>query len=193
MKINVPSRPETMNNNARKSPGLAYDCELAARLKDGDRNALRQLVERHVGRVRTYLLHRLGEGNDQSADRVLAATFNDALRHINPYANGSATTPMEFWLISLAEKNLKRLGSDPKSASPPASTKVPPDSDLARFRAALTAIPDRFRAVLVLAVIEQMPASEIAQCLGVSPASAMRRLREALKQLGAALEKQETH
>ena len=45
--------------------------------------------------------------------------------------------------------------------------------------------------VLSLALFEQMPATAIAQTLGVSPAGAMRRLRAALRRVGNALEKQE--
>jgi DNA-directed RNA polymerase specialized sigma24 family protein len=192
MKIKWPARPDNSGNSMKKSPGLANDCELAARIKEGDRRALRQLVERHIGRVRTYLLHRLGEDRVDTVDRVVALTFGDALHLIGPYATGSASMPMEFWLIRLAEKNLSRMRPDKKSAGEAIDRHAAhaQGSDLARFRAALSGIPDRFRSVLVLAVIEQMPANEIAQCMGVSPASAMRSLRTALKRLGIALDRQ---
>jgi DNA-directed RNA polymerase specialized sigma24 family protein len=99
---------------------------------------------------------------------------------------------MEFWLIRLAEKNLKALGAEGAAAVQASGAPVTQDrSDLYRFRAALSTVPERFRAVLVLAVIEQMPATEIAYSLGLSPAGAMRRLRAALKSIGVALEKQE--
>lgn len=186
---------------------MDYDCEIAARIKEGDRKALRQFVERHIGRLHTYLLHRLGEANDDIIDNVAAATFNDALRRIGPYASGAAATPMDLWLIRLAERNLSKLHHNPPSTAASKSdnaklithnhalersegSKLPP-SDLNRFRAALSAIPNRHRAVLSLAVFEQMPAGEIAQSLGVSPARAMRRLRDALRRLNKVLEEQE--
>ncbi len=187
---------------ARRDPGLEYDCEIAARIKEGDRKALRQFVERHIGRVHTYLLHRLGEGegNDVLIDKVVAATFNQALRRIGPYASSAATTPMDLWLIRIAEKNLSKQQRNPpspvaaKSDNSEPRTQNPelPTSDLTRFREALSALPNRNRAVLALAIFEQMPAGEIAQGLGVSPTRAMRRLRDALKRLSKVLAEQET-
>jgi len=193
MKALWPARPDGTNNSSiKKSPGLAYDCELAARIQEGDRDALRHLIERHIGRVQMYLVHRLGEGRDEIIDKIVTATFGEALRLIGPYANGSAATPMEFWLIRLAEKNLKRLGADKSTTGQLTTGTDPADhSDLARFRAALAAIPERFRAVLVLAVIEQLPAADIAHSLGTSPAGAMRRLHAALKSVSIALRNSE--
>jgi DNA-directed RNA polymerase specialized sigma24 family protein len=191
MKIKWPARSGRAVRNASKSPGLVYDCELAAQIKEGDRKALRHLVERHLGRARNYLLHRLGEGHEQFIDRVLAATLNEALRHIGPYSAGSASTPIELWLIRLVEKNLVRMGRELRIETRASSSQAPNDSDLAQFRGALSRIPERYRAVLILAVVEQMPAADIAAALGVSPAAGMRRLRAALKHLGSALESQE--
>jgi RNA polymerase sigma factor (sigma-70 family) len=208
VKIQLPVQVNRSVRNARKDPGLDYDCEIAARIKEGDRKALRQFVERHIGRVHTYLLHRLSddEGNDGIINELVAATFNEALRRIGPYASSTASTPMDLWLIRLAERNLSKQQRDPahtvasKSNNSELRTQnselrtqnsKPPPSDLYRFRAALSGIPNRYRAVLSLAVFEQMPAGEIAQSLGVSPARAMRRLRDALRRLNKVLEEQE--
>jgi RNA polymerase sigma factor (sigma-70 family) len=194
VKIRMPVQLNRSVRAARKDPGLDYDCELAARMREGDRKALRQFVERHIGRVHTYLVHRLGsnEGNSGIMDKVVAATFHDALRRIGPYASGAATTPMDLWLIRLAERNLSKQQRNPPAtvASKSDNSELQP-SDLARFRDALSSIPNRNRAVLALAIFEQMPAGEIAQSLGVSPVGAMRRLRDALKRLNKALEEQE--
>jgi len=179
------SLPIQRDGNARKDPGLASDCELAARIKEGDREALRRLVERHIGRLHSYLLHRVGDGHDELIDRVVAATFSDALRRITPYAKGTASTPMNLWLIRLAERNLART----RSASP--FTVDAPPSDLTRLRAAMSALPNRHKFVLSLAVFEQMPPGDIAAALGTSPSGAMRRLRTALNRVGQVLAKQE--
>jgi len=184
MKITLPIQLRG-DGAARKDPGLASDCELAARIKEGDREALRRLVERHIGRLHSYLLHRLGEGHDELVDRVVAATFSDALRRLTPYTKGTATTPMNLWLIRLAERNLART----RSASP--STVDAPPSDLTRLHAAMSALPNRHRFVLSLAVFEQMPPGDIAAALGTTPSGAMRRLRSALKRVGQVLAKQE--
>lgn len=176
--------PQLRPHNGDKSPGLAYDCDIAARIRQGDRAALKQLIERHTGRVHRYLVHRLGDGNDDIIDRVLAATFTTALRRIGPYANSTASTPMELWLIHIAERKLAGM----KTANRPI-TQHPTDLD--RLRAALATLPNRHGFVLSLALFEQMPAAPIAQTLGLSPAAGMRRLRAALKRVGHALEKQE--
>src|SRR4029453_8051339 len=106
MKLNLPIQRDSA---ARRDPGLANDCDLAAHIKDGDRDALRRLVERHIGRLHSYLLRRLGEGQDDLINKVVAVTFSDALRRLGPYARGTASTPMHLWLIRLAERNLARI------------------------------------------------------------------------------------
>jgi len=202
VKMRMPVQVNRSVRTTRKDPGLEYDCEIAARIKEGDHKALRQFVERHIGRVHTYLLHRLGEaeGNDALIDKVIAATFNEALRRIGPYASGAATTPMDLWLIRMAEKNLSKqqrnppstVGSKGENSELRTQNSQLQPSDLTRFREALSALPNRNRAVLALAIFEQMPAGEIAQSLGVSPTRAMRRLRDALRRLSKVLAEQET-
>ena len=187
MPIHLPGQPKQPPS---KEPGLAFDCELAGRVTEGDPGALRRLVDRHAGRVANYLLHRLGEGHDDLIDNVLSATFAEAIRRIGPYARGTATTPMDLWLVRLADKNLAKHRPVPI----PVQARTPREdtpSDLARLRLAMTAIPERQRFVLALAIFEQMSAHEIAQTLSATPAGAMRRLRTALKSVGKALEAQE--
>ncbi|MEO8285856.1 MAG: hypothetical protein ABI670_05435 [Chloroflexota bacterium] len=173
-----------------REPGLAFDCELAGRVTEGDPGALRQLVDRHAGRVANYLLRRLGEGHDELIDKIVATTFAEAIRHIGPYAKGSATTPMDLWLVRLAEKSLAKQRPAPTPVQAQTGQADTP-SDLARLRLAMTTIPERQRFVLALAIFEQMPAHEIAQTLPATPAGAMRRLRTALKGVSKALEAQE--
>jgi DNA-directed RNA polymerase specialized sigma24 family protein len=186
MRINLPLKPK---DNATREPGLAYDCELAALIKQGDRNALRQLVERHIGRTYTYVIHRLGEGHDDTIQKVIAATFAEALRRLGPYCNGTASTPLDLWLIRLAERNLARMR--PPSANTPHPSPLTSQSDLDRVRAVMASLPNRHNFVLSLALFEQMPAGDIAYVLGVTPSGAMRRLRAALKRVGRTLEQQE--
>jgi DNA-directed RNA polymerase specialized sigma24 family protein len=55
----------------------------------------------------------------------------------------------------------------------------------------MSALPNRHKFVLSLAVFEQMPPGDIAAALGTSPSGAMRRLRTALNRVGQVLAKQE--
>ena len=76
---------------------------------------------------------------------------------------------MNLWLMRLAERNLART----RNASSPKP--LNPQSDLTRLRAAMSALPNRHKFVLSLAVFEQMPPSDIAEVLGTTPSGAMRR------------------
>jgi DNA-directed RNA polymerase specialized sigma24 family protein len=189
MRIYLPINRE---GKAARPPGLVYDCDLASRIKRGDREAQKQLVERHIGRTHTYLLHHLGEGQEDTIQKVVAATFSEALRSLGPYSDGTASTHMDLWLIRVAERNLARMHMAPsKEPLTPQSSVLDPQSDLSRLRAAMSSLPNRHKFVLSLSLFEQMPAGDMAYTLGVTPAGAMRRLRAALKRVGKALEKQE--
>jgi len=114
---------------------------------------------------------------------VIKATFSDALQHIRPYARGTASTPMEHWLIRLAEHNLIRLqGAAGKAQVRNTSAKEDSqeEGDLPIVRLALAALPSQDSFVLALALFEGMSAPEIAATLGVSQARAMKSLRAAL-------------
>ena len=97
------------NNELPATEGLADDCALAAKVMEGDTAALARLLERHQARVNRYLQHRLGGGHEPFIQDVIKATFDDALHHIRPYARGTTSIPMEYWLIRLAEQNLVKL------------------------------------------------------------------------------------
>jgi DNA-directed RNA polymerase specialized sigma24 family protein len=120
---------------------------------------------------------------------VIKATFDDALRRLRPYATGLASTPMEYWLIRLAERNLRKLTGDAGKAKlkvAPAAKADREEDDLTIARRALSAVPTQDAFVLALALFEGMSAPEIALTLGVGQARAMKRLRNAL----AAISKQ---
>jgi DNA-directed RNA polymerase specialized sigma24 family protein len=184
------SRQATQRNNGLPaSEGLAYDCALAEKILEGDTTALARLLERHQARVSRYLQHRLGAGHEPFIQDVLKATFDDVLHHIRPYAKGSASTPMEYWLIRLAEHNMIKLQGVAVKAQVgrgPGKAETEDDGDLPIVRRALAALPSQDSFVLALALFEGMSAPEIAATLGVSQARAMKKLRGAL----AAIRKQ---
>jgi RNA polymerase sigma-70 factor (ECF subfamily) len=162
---------------------------LASRIRDGDRAALERWVERHLPRVHRYVHHRLGPGHDDLAVEVVRATFSEALRKLGPYARSAVATPMEFWLLRLAERNLARQHRIPPSIDTggAAHNSSGQDEDLAIVRAAMDTLHRRHASVLALALFEGMSSEEIAYTLGVGQAKAMRRLRLALRQIGKRL------
>ena len=177
------SRPHPAPHNA---DGLALDCQLAARIREGDGVALRRLVERHLPRVNRYIQHRLGPGHDEQAWSVVRATFDEALRKLGLYARSSATTPMEFWLLRLAERNLGKHLRPSKTgeAVQPTPATGEEGEELSIVRDAMRVLPGRYASALALALFEGMSAEEIAHTLAIGQARAMRRLRAALRQIG---------
>jgi DNA-directed RNA polymerase specialized sigma24 family protein len=166
---------------------LAYDRELAARIHAGDRAALERFVDRHAGTVYRYMAHRLGEEQDDLAHRLTAEAISDALGKLGGYARGRADTPVELWLLRVAERRLAK--SKLRRVPPPdRPDDVEPDVDV--VRRALSRMPSRRAFPLALAVFQQLTAAEMAGALGTSPARAMRQLRAALKRVGAELERE---
>jgi DNA-directed RNA polymerase specialized sigma24 family protein len=173
------------------SEGLAYDCVLAAGISEGDTASLDRLLERHAARVNRYLNHRLGTGHEMLVQTIVKATFDEALQHIRPYAKNAASTPMEYWLVRLAERNLIKTQKAPvKAQAAVEKTKKPEakdESDLAIVRRAMAKIPVEESFVIALALFEGMSAPEIALTLGTGQASSMKKLRSALAALSRAL------
>jgi RNA polymerase sigma factor (sigma-70 family) len=165
---------------AAASPGHALDRDLATRIGKGDREALIMWLDRHAGPVHSYLVRRLGPGNEKLAAEVTRATFKSAMRHLTPYSRGTTQTPMRLWLIRRAGDHLARKRS---SVEPP-SSQLGESPQLVRLREAMSAIPSRKEAALALAIFEGMSAPEIAEALGTSQGRAMRMLRSALRSVG---------
>lgn len=178
------NKQRTQRNNALPATeGLAYDCALAAKIAEGDTAALARLLERHQARVNRYLQHRLGAGHEPFVRDVIKATFDDALQHIRPYARGTTSIPMEYWLIRLAEHNfvkLQAIAGKAQVRNGLSKEEAQEDGDLPIVRWALAALPAQDSFVLALALLEGMSAPEIATTLGVSQARALKRLRAAL-------------
>jgi DNA-directed RNA polymerase specialized sigma24 family protein len=189
--MNLPKLPRILRTQPapHNAEGLALDCDLAAKIREGDKGALQRLVERHIPRVNRYVHHRLGPGHGHLAPDIVSDTFVEAMSRLGPYARSTTSTPMEFWLLRLAERNLgkRRLpakGSDQDKATPTTSKE---GEELALVRSAMTTLHRRHAYPLALALFEGMSAEEIAYTLGVGQARAMRRLRAALRQMGKRL------
>jgi RNA polymerase sigma factor (sigma-70 family) len=166
------------------SPGQALDRELAERIGKGDHQALARWLDRHLSPVHGYVTRRLGPGQERLAAEVTRATFEDAMRHLKPYARGTASTPMRLWLIRRAGDQLARRRG--KSTHP--ASGVDESAHLTRLRKSMSNMPSRKETALALALFEGMPAPEIAAALGTSQGRAMRILRSALKAIHTTVE-----
>jgi DNA-directed RNA polymerase specialized sigma24 family protein len=166
------------------SPGQALDRELADRILKGDREALARWLDRHLASVYGYVTRRLGPGQGLLAAEVTRATFEEAMRHLKPYARGKASTPMRLWLIRRAGAKLARRRGKPA----PSPAGADESAQLVHVRGAMHAMSSRKETALALALFEGMPATEIAAALGTSQGRAMRLLRGALRSARSALE-----
>lgn len=164
-----------------RTPAYEQDRELAARVAEGDIDALVRLVDRHIGPVYKYLSRRLGPGNEALAGEVVEATFEELFRRIDPYARGNASLPMRLKLIRLANKHLakrrRRVVRDHVTGEEASES-------LTALRYEMSKLPMRHQAALALALFEEMPPEEMAGALRTTPAGAMRLLRSALKRVG---------
>ncbi len=167
---------------SEEPPGQSVDKELARLIMDGDRAALTRWLDRHLTPLYGYVSRRLGPGRDAAADAVVRATFAEALRRLKPYERGTASTPMQLWLVRIANKHIARTRNVPGTASVEDQSEGDVESEqLIRLRRVLAKLPASRQAALSIALFEGMSAEEIAGGLGVTVPHAMRLLRSALK------------
>jgi DNA-directed RNA polymerase specialized sigma24 family protein len=162
--------------------GTALDYELARRISEGDREALSLLLDRHAGTVYAYAARRLGPENEDLAADVTQATFQQALRHLKPYARGTASTPMRLWLLRLASEQL---------ADETVAASDKPDDTFLTVRTTLGKLPPRQQTVFSLALLEGLSPEEIAAASGMSLPRAMGALRSSLKRAAESLDEGE--
>lgn len=164
------------------APGLEGDRELAEQILKGDRDALSHLLDRHLSAVYAYLRRRTGPGQEQLVEKIIAATFEEALHNMPRFASGAEATPVRAWLLRRAARQLVRH----RSAAP---KKGEEGDSLHDLRMAMQKLSPRMQNVMSLALFEAMSAEEIAAATGFSQARAMRLLRGALRKVDKSLAK----
>jgi RNA polymerase sigma-70 factor (ECF subfamily) len=154
------------------------DEDLVGRFLAGDADAFTQLVERHRQRVYNVCFRLLGDPDD-AADASQDA-FLSVLTKIGQFRGDSAFTT---WLHRIAvnacydltrrrrRQPMLRLAGDAELPEERSGPSIPDHADeLAGTRdavAALAAIPDEFRRVLVLADLQDLAYEEIAKILDI--------------------------
>lgn len=154
------------------------DEELVRRFREGDRGAFGTLVERHRDRVYRVCLRITGDAEealDASQEALLSA-----LRNLDRFRGDAAFTT---WIHRIAvNASYDRLRArargpmlhavaDDEGPMPEPGPPVPDHADAvagaADVGAALAAVPEEFRAALVLADVEDLPYDEISRILEV--------------------------
>jgi RNA polymerase sigma-70 factor (ECF subfamily) len=179
---------------------------LVERVQKGDQEAFARLLEKYRARLAVMIHYRLGAGlrRDADVDDVLQETFLRAYRDIEGF-DYKAPGSFMSWLARIAEhvivdaarsqNRLKRAGEHVpfRSESNPGGTE-PADyhtpsrvfaenESLGQFVETLARLPEDYRRVILLAKVEGLSTSEVAQRLEKSNEATSLLLHRAIKRL----------
>jgi RNA polymerase sigma-70 factor (ECF subfamily) len=176
------------------------DETLAARAAAGDHDAFERIVGRYEARV-FRLACRLT--SDTDAPDVLQETFLQVFRHLPSFRSESQ---FGTWLYRIAtnaalmhrrararrpaeslEEFLPRFDAHGAHVDTPAALQIASRADelmdrqvlAEKARAVIARLPDRYRDAFVLRDLEEMSTSEVAQVLGLEPATVRQRVHRA--------------
>jgi len=172
----------------------ADESALVRHLTSGDPAALEALVALYRARV-TRLAHRLlGWGGDP--EDVVQEVFLTALRKANGFRGRSS---LWTWLATITVNRCRRqlrrqalwrrfvFARSREEPAVAADRSVLQDETNRRVREAVAALPARDREVIVLYYLEECPAAEIGELLGLTPNAVQVRLHRARGRLSSAL------
>jgi len=176
----------------------ANEIELVARAQSGNRNAYSELVRIHAQGVMNVVYRMCG--NMQLAEDAAQETFIQAWLRLQSYHPRSS---FRNWLYRIAVNTAidmlrkeKRILPDAVEDMSLSDSQPDPESMVANseraktVQAAVLALPDASRAVLVLREYENLTYQEIAEALDIPVGTVMSRLSYARKLLKEKLEVQ---
>ena len=170
------------------------DHELVAAAKAGDRQALERLLGRHQASI--FRFGRKLCGNEDTAQDVLQETLIAAARALPDFRGASSVST---WLYTIARsfclkkrrvskfapRHLDSLEQNSAVAAEVADPSRSPEENAAgrqlqeALDAAIGALDPMYREVLVLRDVEGLPATEVAEALGLSVEAVKSRLHRA--------------
>jgi len=171
----------------------ASDGELLERMVSGDRDAFAALYRRRQAGVYRFALQM--SGSEALAEDVVQEVFLALIRAGATY--DPACGPVTAFLYGIARNHVRRgmgrgcHGSADNAPEPLAADH--PENDLARsqtiasVRAAVLALPVRYREVVVLCELEEMDCREEADVLGCAVGTVKSRLHRARRMLAGRL------
>lgn len=174
---------------------VSVDDDLIVRVAAGDRDAFARLFEKFAPRVKSYLL-RLGAppaaAEDLAQDAMVAlwrraASFDPVKARASTWIYIIARNA---WIDKLRRERVRLAYSDEFAGSEASTDEAPDDAvsrgqEEERVRAALEALSDEQREVILLSFFEDRPHSEIAERLSLPLGTVKSRLRLALGKLKA--------
>jgi RNA polymerase sigma-70 factor (ECF subfamily) len=196
----MPPRPVMIGPSA---PIANSEAELVARLRDGDETAYEELVRsetRHLLAVARRLLR-----NEEDAQDAVQQALLSAFRALPAFTGQSRlTTWLHRIVTNAALMKLRTRRRQPEDSiedllpkfledghhveqfsewALPADMKMLRRETRAHVRAAIDALPDSYRTVLLLRDIEELSTEETARALGVNPNAVKIRLHRARQAL----------
>jgi len=211
-KLNTPA-PAASNNKELRAKEAQEDRALVERVQAGDKEAFRQLVERHQRRAFSIAMSLVRDEND--ARELVQDAFLRVYKNIGSFQGQSSFFTWLYRIITnlsidlirkpgrqVAELDENRVGTTDSESSGDASKDFPflsridgaDPADVVRrgeialrLREALAALPDYHRGVILMREIEGLSYEEMAQAMGVSKGTIMSRLFHARQKLQKAL------
>jgi RNA polymerase sigma-70 factor, ECF subfamily len=173
------------------------DEDLVRRATAGDPSAFTLLMERHERRVYNLCLRMVGDVDD--ASDATQDAFLTAYRKLSSFRGEAAfTTWMHRVAVNASYDLLRKRGRAPILASSndgpaeeergaPAPDHADETTDAIQVQRALLAIPEEFRAALILHDAQDVPVREVADILGVPVGTVKSRLHRGRVALARAL------
>ncbi len=171
------------------------DSELAARIREGDRDAFRRFYDRHHAALFRYLRRR-SVRTDRAEDLVQKAFLYiwthrhqiDPEQSIRAYLFRIGYTRMLNQKRKTAPQNSNFSAVEPSAQNPtPEENAVHRDLREA-LEAAIEALPERRRAVFELCFVEDLTYREAADALDIQPSTVETQMQRAFKALRETLE-----
>ena len=186
-------------NNVGAGPGQEPDEQLVDRVKQGDLTAFELLVRRHNQRLYRAIRSVLRSGEE--IEDAMQDTYFAALKHVDQF---EGRAQFGTWLLKIgineARARLRRRGRlvalddlpDGRSIPAPTAEQNPvrtPEQQVGSHEiitlveAAIDRLPDDYRQVLVLRMVDALDTAETAEVLGLGEAAVRQRLHRARQML----------
>lgn len=158
------------------------DLLLIERARGGDARAIEALITRFGGRL--FRLARSVTSDAARAEAVVQEAYLCAFADLSRY---EPTGKFGAWLSRLTYQQARLLGPVPRgrAASAAVAPSAPQLQEPAELERAIDALPEVFRTVFVLRVVEGISGIETAASLGVHETTVRTRLYRALRRLDA--------
>ena len=155
------------------------DTDWVAAARRGDRDGFTRLYQRYAPVVHGALIARVPP---HDARDLVQDVFVIAMRRIDDLREAES---VGGWLLAIARARAADYwrAVKPRGALPEAAASDPPRAEVAQVLAALREVPDAYREVLAMRLVEGLTGPEIAERTGLTPGSVRVNLHRGLKLL----------